>query len=198
MELEELQWLVETVHREYPELECKIFMDEKFVRVTKSCGAGLRFLSNFYLVFNSVNNGSFCLRLLAYNGRTLDTIMFKCPEEMLPDKVKCQLTRMNEVMKLCEGISKDSLTGQDCLIDYLNDSLTARSFKCKFILSQESELVSCEECQKLIAIKKEVELLRNNEDCSDILPLVKANLKKEEDFKSNASLLLIGTFIYTI
>lgn len=192
MELEELQWIEETIRREYPDLECKFCNEEKFVRVTKSTGAGLRFLPNFYLIFNSINNGSFCLRLLTYNGRTLDTVMFKCPEEVLPEKVTFQLSRINQLMRLCQGIAKDSLTGQDCLIDYLNDALTARSFKCKFILPQECEINSCEECQKLIAIKKEVELIRNNENCTDSLQEIKANLKKEEDYKSNASLLLIG------
>ena len=120
--------------------------------------------------------------------------MFRCDhdQEHLPEKVNNQLVRMNQMMKLCQGTPKDTLTGQDCLIDYLNDAITARSFKCKFILSEVSttEILCCDECQKLIAMKKEVEVIRNNEDCSDLFPEIKANIKKEENL--NASLLLIG------
>ena len=105
--------------------------------------------------------------------------------------VAAQLTKMNQIMKLCQGIKKDSLTGQDCLIDYLNDNLTARSFKCKFVISPETESSCCEECQKLVAIKKEVELIRNNEDCTDSLQAIKASLKKEDGI-INAANLLIG------
>ena len=201
MEMEDLQWLDETIRRDFPQLECKIFDNDKFVRVTRtSSGSGLKFMPDFYLIFNSVNNGSFCLRLLTYNGRTLDTVMFRCEhdQEQLPEKVNNQLVRMNQMMKLCQGTPKDTLTGQDCLIDYLNDAITARSFKCKFILNSEimsptttEILLSCDECQKLIAMKKEVEVIRNNEeDCSDLFPEIKASIKKEDNL--NASLLLIG------
>ena len=195
--MEDLQWLDETIRRDFPQLECKIFDNDKFVRVTRTVGTGLKFMPDFYLIFNSVNNGGFCLRLLTYNGRTLDTVMFRCTadQEQLPEKVNHQLVRMNQMMKLCQGTPKDTLTGQDCLIDYLNDAITTRSFKCKFILSEVSEvstteILSCDECQKLISMKKEVELIRNNEDCSDLFPEIKASIKKEDNL--NASLLLIG------
>ena len=93
MEMEDLQWLDETIRRDFPQLECKMFDNDKFVRVAKTVGStGLKFMPDFYLIFNSVNNGSFCLRLLTYNGRTLDTVMFRCDhdQEQLPEKVNNQ------------------------------------------------------------------------------------------------------------
>jgi hypothetical protein len=193
MELEELEWLQETVKREYPALETNFRKEDKFLHVWKPIFQGLKYLPNFNLIFQSHNSGNFTLRLITYHGRTLDTFMFKCPNEEIPETVASILGSITDGLKLCQGVSteKNPVVKYECLIECLNDVIISRSTKCKFMLANADDPLHCEECQKLTHVKRELELIKENQDCSEMLMSLREKARPAEQIDP-ASLVLIN------
>merc|ERR1711963_802136 len=96
------------------------------------------------------------MRILSFNGRTLSTLLFKLVDSQVPNKVTKALEDIQVGAKMCRGIDRNKSVSEDCLIEDFNDSVIARSFKCYYLITTENEL--CDECQRLVGIKKEVDL----------------------------------------
>ena len=136
--------------------DLKTELDTKFLKVTKYRNAGLRYLPNFHLIFSALDNGNLCMRFITYHGRTLSTIFFKLNDAQVPNKITEALEDISVNAQVCKGLDRDKCTTEDCLVEYFNDSVIARSFKCAFLIKSDTE--QCDECQRLIGVKKEVDL----------------------------------------
>ena len=165
MDLQELQWLEKLIDKDYPLLECKIYEDDKFLRVTKYYFDGVYFLPNFYFVFKSLPNGNICSRLVTYHGKTLfKTIFSQNNEEIIPEKLDYYLKQMSLNMKLCQGISKENIASSQCLLEHLNDNLVARNYRCRYILQENTIIDTCHECQKIISLRKDLDCLNDSSE----------------------------------
>ena len=161
----ELQWLEKLIERDYPLLECKIYEDDKFLRVTKYYFDGVCFLPNFYFVFKSLQNGNICSRLVTYHGKTLfKTIFSQNNDEIIPKKLDYHLKQMSLNMKLCQGISKENIVSSQCLLEHLNDNLVARNYHCVYLLQENTIIDTCHECQKINSLKKDLDCLNDSAD----------------------------------
>ena len=142
---------------------------------------GLQYLPNFHLIFTSITEGKYCLRLITFHGKTLDTFILKLDEEM-PEKVSKLLDNLaSDKLRLCQGVdmSKVDKYEHNCLIECLNNLTIGRSMRCKFILEESSDSLECDECQKIIHIKKELELMKT--DKVDPIYNVRIKLDEEDD-----------------
>ena len=180
--LEDLKLLQNTLASQ-PDFETHYYQDANFLRVTKYCSSkGLRYLPNFHLVFSALDNGNLCMRVLTFHGRTLSTIFFKLTDAQVPQKVTEALEDIRDNAKVCKGVERHKNLPQDCIVEYFNDNLTARSVNCAFLILENEEC--CEECQRIVGIKQEVDI-----DRIEALPDCKKRLGKEEV----ADLLLIDS-----
>ena len=99
------------------------------------------------------------MRILTYHGRTLSTIFFKLTDSQIPQKVSEALHDIKDNAKVCQGIDRHKNAADDCIVEYFNDSLVARSVNCAFLITSTQE-ECCEECQRLVGIKQEVDIDR--------------------------------------
>lgn len=152
----DLQGLEEHIKTKFPKLESKLY--DQFLRVSRVSLQGLKYLANFSLIFSELQECKFCVSLITYHGRTLDTIIFQSSkEEILPEKVTSMLLNIQDRIILCQGLEfeKAELDANSCLIECLNDIFIVRSKRCKFLLPSKSETKECGECQKVAKIKDE-------------------------------------------
>lgn len=154
----DLKDLEEQIRKSFPELESKLY--EQFLKISKVSLQGLKFLANFSLIFSEIQECKFCVRLITYHGRTLDTIIFQSTkEEIIPPKVCSMLLNLQDRIMLCQGVELEKAnvdSKSSCLIECLNDIFIVRSQRCKFLLPSKSDTRECGECQKLAKIKEEL------------------------------------------
>ena len=145
------------IQQKKQDLEVHCYQDARFLKVTKYCAEGIKFLPNFYLIFNLLDNEDLCMRVLTYHGRTLSTVFFKFTDSEIPDKVAEALDEIcGGGAKVCKGLVRSKNIPEDCLVEYFNDTVIARSFQCSFLNPTDNE--QCNECQRLVGIKKDVDL----------------------------------------
>ena len=97
------------------------------------------------------------MRILTYHGRTLSTQFFTLTDQEVPSKVTKVLEDIRNGATVCKGLVRTkSMTNEDCLIEYFNDTVIARSLQCTFLIANDSE--QCDECQRLVGLKNDVDL----------------------------------------
>ena len=153
----DLKVLQNYIESKNQDLEIHCYQEARFLKVTKYCAEGIKFLPNFYLIFNLLDNEDLCMRILTYHGRTLSTVFFKLNEsEEIPDKVADALNEICAGAKVCKGLVRNKNVPEECLVEYFNDTVIARSFQCSFLNTTDND--QCNECQRLVGIKKDVDL----------------------------------------
>ena len=161
--------------------EVQQYQPQKFLKVTKFFNQGLKYLPNCYLLFQSLDNESISIKTLTYHGKPLSTVFFKLTNEApVPEEVHQALEVLNDKTHLCQGVDKSRASTPDCLLEFFNEDIIARSAKCKFLISDDSNI--CKECERLIGVKKEVDpeshpFLRPKEE----LPVQHGSFKDELD-----------------
>jgi hypothetical protein len=153
-----LDWLQEAIKGKFPSMDSKVFKEDKYLHVWTLSGPGINFLPNFHLIFQSLKNDTFTMRLITYHGRTIDTKLFQCLDDQVPEQVVFMLTEYSKGLTLCLGYPKDTtvVDVNGNFVECFNDSVVIRSSRCKFKLSSSpGDQQQCEECQRLNDLKKE-------------------------------------------
>ena len=183
-EMELLAPLERFLHQRSPEYEVTHYQAQKFLKVTKFLPEGLKYLPNFHLVFQVLDNESLSMRILTYHGRTLSTFIFNKFEDgsSVPGEVNQALEDLSsQKAHLCPGVDRTrvSMPMDHCLVEYFNDEIIARSAHCVFLIDKEASI--CKECEKLIKVKTELEVQENTVQPHFLSPKQEVQMKDENN-----------------
>ena len=158
--MELLAPLEDFLRKKSQDYEVRHYQAQKFLKVTQFRPHGLKYLPNFHLIFQVMDSESLSMSILTYHGRTLSTFFFKGDESSVPCEVDQALEDLrSEKAHLCQGVDRTCISSQssiDCLVEYFNDEIVARSANCRFLIGSDASI--CKECENLIRVKKEIEL----------------------------------------
>ncbi len=141
------------VTNQYPTLSSELIHDqEKFLHFWKYSPNGLKYLSNFHLIFEVDNFEQISVKLLTSQSKVLDCVQIKDGELELNDELRSFV--QNFLIKcdnFCHGLILDERSDDfENFVEYLNEDVIQRSFYCTF--HPDKNLGHCLECQKLIKL----------------------------------------------
>ena len=143
-EMELLAPLEEFLRKKSQDYEVQHYQAQKFLKVTQFLPHGLKYLPNFHLVFQVMDNERLSMSILTYHGRTLSTFFFKAEGSSVPCEVDQALEDLSsEKAHLCQGVDRTCISAPssiDCLVEYFNDEIVARSANCRFLIATDASI----------------------------------------------------------
>ena len=163
--MDDLKWMQQVIWSDYPMLETNILSSSDALHVwkNKTDTKGLKYLVNFHLIFKVQNDCTIIANLITFNGKTVDSLVFHRSKNeqdhlmVISDHLKVFLNDFSTDHDLCQGVDRNNIQENEegHLLEFLNDSVIARSMKCRFKLKSNPDELFCEECAKLKLVKVE-------------------------------------------
>ena len=203
--MDDLKWMQQVIWNDYPMLETNILSSSDALHVwkNKTDTKGLKYLVNFHLIFKVQNDCTIIANLITFNGKTVDSLVFHRSKDdhqnnlmssVISDHLKVFLNDFSADHDLCQGVDRNNIqeNSDGILVEFLNDTVIARSLKCRFKLKSNPEELFCEECAKLKLVKVEpvvniTKIEDNNatdEDIKNVLALTISEPNNVEGYES--------------